>query len=142
MLDKTGKGKFTVPISLLQLRELSEEMMCGQTLACFPPDQDTEMLQTYSGLARIFNDARILCWHCISEGLERGQRRDLVGHVNDRKGRSRQARRADERVADLQGSATKAVFAMTSNLSSEGQGMTDTPAKKEMHPLSRRHCKE
>ena len=33
MLDKTGKGKFTVPFPLLQLRELSQEMMCGQTFA-------------------------------------------------------------------------------------------------------------
>ena len=69
------------------------------------------MLQTYSDFAGILNDAHARRrGHRVREGLERGQGRDVVGHVDDCKGRNRQARRADEHVADLQDSATKAVF--------------------------------
>jgi hypothetical protein len=38
--------------------------------AGFPPDQDTEMLQTYSDFAAVFNDAHVFFWHCVDERLD------------------------------------------------------------------------
>ncbi len=70
------------------------------------------MLQTNPNFTRIFDDMRILRWHCVDKRLDRRERGDFIVGIHDCKRGNGQAKGTDEHFADLHGSSTKAVFAI------------------------------
>ena len=75
------------------------------------------MLQTYSDFAGILNDAHARRrGHRVREGLERGQGRDVSAMLTIARVGTDRLDEADEHVADLQVSATRAVFAVSHSM--------------------------
>ena len=74
-------------------------------------DQNPKMLQADTEFAGIFNNLHVFC-HCIREWLQRIQRSNFVGGINDRQCRDRQSGRADNLFPNLQLVVAETVFAI------------------------------